>query len=368
MISARPRFTLLPRALARLILVALLVWIGFGVTAVRAPGPGAHLVATDHSDTALYKAIVRGTAAGGATPAAYYRAAAAEQRARGYPLRPFVTVREPALALVSAWAGGAATDLGYRLLALAALVTLALRLRGAGSVAERIGATALASLSIVAIASPVMAVWHEAWAALLLVLALANAGGRRWPLALVAGLAAVLVRELAAPVLVALLIAALAERRRAEAIGWAAVLLLFAGAMALHAHAVAHVVLPGDRASPGWDGLGGWRFILTMTRQASVFALLPAPLTAALVPLALIGWAGRGGAFADRVTLALAALIVPFMAIGRPDNFYWGLLIAPLLPIGLAFAPRALRDLVRSARQAGGGAAWHAPWTADASS
>jgi hypothetical protein len=37
------------------------------------------------------------------------------------------------------------------------------------------------------------------------------------------------------------------------------------------------------------------------------------------------------------------------MIIGRPDNFYWAIMLAPLLPIGLAFAPAALRDLIRSA-------------------
>ena len=36
-------------------------------------------------------------------------------------------------------------------------------------------------------------------------------------------------------------------------------------------------------------------------------------------------------------------------SIGRLDNFYWGLLYAPLLPVGIAFAPAALRDLVGAA-------------------
>jgi hypothetical protein len=40
-----------------------------------------------------------------------------------------------------------------------------------------------------------------------------------------------------------------------------------------------------------------------------------------------------------------------FLVLGRPDNVYWGFLFAPILPIGLAFAPAALRDLVRAARR-----------------
>ena len=33
------------------------------------------------------------------------------------------------------------------------------------------------------------------------------------------------------------------------------------------------------------------------------------------------------------------------MIAGRPDNFYWGAVIAPAMFIGLAFAPRAAKTL-----------------------
>ncbi len=362
------RFARLPAWPARMALAALVLLMALGVTIASTPAHGPDLVAPGKSDTALYRAIARDTAAGGATPAAYYRAVAAEQRARGYPLRPFVTVREPALALLAAWLGSGPLGWLYRALALVATGALVWRIQGGLARAERIGAALCATISVLILAQPVMAVWHEAWAALLLVLALVGAGGRRWWLACVAGLAMLLVRELAAPAIVALAFAALAERRRAEATGWSLVLVAFALTMLAHAHAVAAVTLPGDAASPGWTSLGGWRFILSLTANSSAFSLLPLWLTALALPLALFGWASRGDPFADRVTLALAALIAPFMGIGRPDNFYWGLLIAPLLPIGLAFAPRGLVDLARSARQSRAGTAWDAAWTADASS
>jgi hypothetical protein len=35
----------------------------------------------------------------------------------------------------------------------------------------------------------------------------------------------------------------------------------------------------------------------------------------------------------------------------RVDTYYWGLLAAPILPIGLVFAPDSLRDLWRGVRQ-----------------
>ncbi len=34
---------------------------------------------------------------------------------------------------------------------------------------------------------------------------------------------------------------------------------------------------------------------------------------------------------------------------GRTDTFYWGLMIAPTILIGLAFVPDALRDLIAAA-------------------
>jgi hypothetical protein len=69
-----------------------------------------------------------------------------------------------------------------------------------------------------------------------------------------------------------------------------------------------------------------------------------------LVTLSLLGWAGWRSAIGQRVTLLLAAYCLAFAFLGRPDNFYWGFLVAPLVPLGLLPAPQALADLLRSAR------------------
>lgn len=37
------------------------------------------------------------------------------------------------------------------------------------------------------------------------------------------------------------------------------------------------------------------------------------------------------------------------MIVGNPDNIYWGMIYALLLPLGLLFTPIALRDLWRAA-------------------
>jgi hypothetical protein len=82
-----------------------------------------------------------------------------------------------------------------------------------------------------------------------------------------------------------------------------------------------------------------------MVQRCSLLLFLPLPAVALLVPLALLGWAGVRGATGERIALLLLGYAAGLMLVGRPDNFYWGILIAPLLPIGLAFAPRALLDL-----------------------
>jgi hypothetical protein len=142
---------------------------------------------------------------------------------------------------------------------------------------------------------------------------------------------------------------ALRERNPGEAAAWTAAIFIFFAALAAHAVALTAHVHSGDPASPGWASAGGWPFILGLVQRCTVFALLPLPLVAIAVPLALTGWAGLRGETGDRAAFLLILYITAFMLIGRSDNFYWGLMIAPLLPLGLAFAPAALRDLARAA-------------------
>ena len=116
-----------------------------------------------------------------------------------------------------------------------------------------------------------------------------------------------------------------------------------------HAQSVAAVVRPGDLASPGWQGLGGWSLYLFAMRQATSLALLPQSVAAAAIPLALFGWAAWRAPLGLRMTGLLCGYAAMLMLFARPDNFYWGLLMAPLLLAGLAFAPLSLMRLFRQA-------------------
>ena len=143
---------------------------------------------------------------------------------------------------------------------------------------------------------------------------------------------------------------AFAEGNRKEALGWAATLGVLAVVVALHAHAVAQVVRPTDPASPGWAGLLGFGFFVKTMQLSTALDLAPLWLAAPLVGLALFGWAAWRDALALRGLAIFATYAALLGLFGRADTFYWGLMIAPTLLIGLAFAPDGLRDLIAAAR------------------
>lgn len=348
MILPRTRFAGWQPLHARLLLAFLLALCGYGMAVAVQPVQARDEAVVDLSrtDLALYKAIAARVERG----ENYYSAATTEQRARNYPLRPVVTVRLPTLAWTIGALGPDGAGLALRLLAITAIAALTLRLRSVnGSRPVWAAATCIAAASMILLTVPALTFWHESWAALLIVLSLACRSSRRWAVSVALGLAALLFRELALPYLCVMALLALRERNRFEAAAWAAAILIFFAAFAAHAAALSAYLHPSDQVSPGWANAGGWAFILGLVQRCTSFALLPLPLVAVAIPLALLGWAGLRNALAERAGLLLILYLVAFAFIGRADNFYWGLMVAPLLPVGLAFAPATLRDLAMAA-------------------
>ncbi|HMP00981.1 MAG TPA: hypothetical protein PKD86_16155 [Gemmatales bacterium] len=198
---------------------------------------------------------------------------------------------------------------------------------------------------------------HETWAGVLLALGLgAGAAGQR-RLAMVAILAAGLIRELAwlAPaVLLVMPFADAGPSARRERFAWALVLLLCLAAWTGHVLHVQQLILPTDRAHQGsWIALGGWRFVLkTAHMHPLALPLLPtAPwVLAALLPwlLALtLRWYEPRGRPACWVLLAYVAA---YLVVGQPFNFLWGLVYVPLLGLGVA----ALLERIASRSAAAG--------------
>ncbi|WP_253717836.1 hypothetical protein [Sphingomonas sp. AP4-R1] len=327
---------------ARLLLAALALSIVWGLAhpPLRDPTgqPGG-------GDAALYRLVAERVAHG----QPYHQAAAEEQRGGGYPLHPFSAMRQPLLAEIGATLGPKGADLALCLLGVAASVAGVMRLGAGLRSPVREVAILLAATASGLLLQPGMWVWHEAWAGLLIALALAVRSERLWWPAVVLGLIAALIRELAFPVLPIMALMAWHDRRRTEAVAWVAAAVCAIGALAWHAALVASVVQPDDGVSPGWLVLGGWRFDLTLARQSALLVFLPPRGAAVALPLAMLGWAGWRSGYALRVTLMLSVWLSAFLFVGRPDNGYWGFLLAPLLPIGLALAPAALRDLACSA-------------------
>lgn len=344
--AARSRFADWPRWPARTLIAGLIVLSCWSMFLSNPPVTDARKPM--QSDTVLYRAVAARVANG----ENFYVATTTEQRARHYPLKPFITVRQPLLAnFIGAVGGIERAAIALKLLMLATLAALMLRLRTeAGSRLQFIIGSALAALSLATLADPSLVVWHEIWATLLVALGLAVRSRRNWIASLVILLAAALVRELAAPMLAVMAFAALVEGRKREALGWIIGIMLIGLALGAHASALSAYLRPGDLHSQGWSGFGGWRFILLMAENTTIFGLMSPAVMAFAVPLALLGWAGWPSAAGFRGALYLMGFTIGCLVVGRADNFYWGAMVATLLPLGLAFAPAALCDLGRAAR------------------
>jgi len=345
------RFAALARPRARIALGILTLFLLLSLTALITVGPPAvsgdpAKRADDQSDVVLYENIVAGVAHGGD----YYSVTADALRAGNYPLRPFVTFRLPALAVVEAHLPRfVIIGLLYALVA-SVFAVWGMRLRGGMTrwPPVAIGLTLLAG-GLMAFVQPDLWAFHEIWAGLLVALSLGVRRQGRWIEAVAIALLAMLIRELVALYAIVMLLTAWFEGQRREAIGWGAVLACLAVAVGFHAHAVAQVTHATDPTSPGWAGLHGYGFFAKAMVLSTALQLFPLALGVLLFTLALFGWAGWKDRAAGRVFLTLAAYGVALALFARPDTFYWALMVAPLSLIGLVFVPDALRDLFRQA-------------------
>ena len=293
------------------------------------------------SDVKLYRSISDDVRAGGN----YYASVARHHREHGYPLKPFVVVRLPALAYVSAAIGAKGMQLAMLLLVAAAGYAWFLRLQGLMPLAPRHIMVGLIGMSGAALCSDVLLAFHESWSAVFIALSLALWRPGAFAASVAAGLAAALFRDLALAYLVLMAAAALMERRWQELAAWTGAAAIMAGVLVLHANAVAAVVLPGDLASQGWNSMKGWPYYVAAVINTSLFILFPAGLAQALVPVSLFGWIAWRSELGLRVTGLLAGYATLLMLFARQENFYWSLLTTPLLASGLVLAALALHRL-----------------------
>ena len=368
------RFATWPRLSARLLLLAVtallvlaaIVPIAAGtmekpvVGFVEAVAGGEASTAAERprdDDLALYDRVIQRIGRG----ENYYAAAADEHRKSNYPLRPGVAVRLPTLAYLDLWLGdqgqGAEVlvpgELAAAMALLLAVVWAWWRRLGeepGGAPFQRIG-TALMFMGASLGLNRYYFVLHELWAGMLIALSLAlHRPGQRWLGAVLVAALALAIREHALPYVMLMAALALWRRDWKEGAAWGALIATFMIGLAVHLHFVAQQVHPSDVVGPAWlvlRGLSGW---LSSVVLSSNLRFLWHQVSGPLVILMVIGWAGWKTSLGTTATLLYLGYGLLFMIAGRADNFYWGAVIAPAMFVGLAFVPRALRSLVRSAR------------------
>jgi hypothetical protein len=301
-----------------------------------------------HTDRTLYQTILRDVGQG----RPYYEAASAEMRADKYPTQPFLAVRPPALTMTLALLPSSAARRNA-LLALSALTLAAwawrLRAVWRDQPLRYVAALMLMASGMVVVDPAYL--FHEVWAGLLMALSLALHRPGRWGLSLVLGVAAALVRELAIPFLWVMTAISFWEGRKTEAGAWLLATALVLASLTAHAVAVGAVVKAGDQHSPGWLAFGGWRFVLAANSLDTVFVLAPKGCLAVGFPLALLGLFGAANGPGVRVAVIVCGFVAGLLVVGRAENTYWGLMIAPLWPLGLAWSDTALKRLLAQSRQ-----------------
>ena len=298
------------------------------------------------NDLQMYSAVTARVAAG----ENYYRVLAEELPNRGYAIRPVFNWRLPTLTWLNAipptrvWGrtllvllGGAATILWL----------LTIRRSVPRALAVSIPLLLFAILPVAFLGASV--VFYEVWAGLFIAASLACSGLDRWKTSVALGAAALLIRELALPYVVIMAAMAWWESKRREALAWAITSVVFVILWTWHVSQVLKVMPPTGLVN-AWMVAGGWAFVMKASLSSVFFILVPEPwdqfAVAVVIPLLWAGswyWADSLG---RRVAIILTAYFTLFMVAGRPDNWYWGFVIAPLIPLGglgYLFGPRASR-------------------------
>ncbi|WP_448502966.1 hypothetical protein [Sphingomonas sp.] len=329
------------------ILVAL---IGFALAAAAfspLPAPNDAMLAIADQEILVRQGIVSAMIAGGD----YYTVAADALRQAELPLGSVTAFRLPTLAVVLSslpWLAGS-----LLLVAIAFASGWLWLERTRRAIVPRLAPMALAAVALAAglvgftqislIALP------EHWAAPLVALSLGLWRPGRWQSAAAIGLIAALLRETAAIYLIVMALAAWAEHHRREALGWLAALAVLAVVMAFHAAAASRAISPLDTDAAASAVAHGPAAMMASLGDQGGWTLLPSPLAAALAVLSMLGWSAWRDPAGLRVAATLAAYALAIMAIGWPAADAWGAMLAPLLLLGLVFAPDALRDIAAAA-------------------
>ncbi len=333
------------RVVLGMVLVAGLLLVAITLSPLRsgfadAPsrGPG---------DTALYRGKIERIRAG----ENYYSAAKAELEARGYPSRSVLNWRTP----LPVWFIAISPD-GVGQALLATLAASVLAVAGhivANAVGLRWAMAALVFLTgaLLPVVLPTPYLMSEVWCGVLLAASLMCYGVERRGAAVAFAVAALFIRELAAPYCLVCGLFAIGERRWKEVGGWMAGAIAYTGFYAWHLGNVVPLIEPDSLAhAEGWLQLGGAAFVISLVQMNVYLLLLPQWISAVYLLLALLGFTAIEDGWGRRAAWVACVYVIVFGFVGQPFNQYWGSVIAPIFCIGAAFGAAALLDLWRAAR------------------
>jgi hypothetical protein len=321
---------------ARLVFWAL---IGLGLVAITF-SPWASGFADDATrqgtDLQLYAAEVEQMRDGGF----YYDVAARELTTRGFPTKSVFNWRTPLpFTLIAAVAEFAARGL-LILVAMATVWLIAPLWR------EHSGWQGIVcgGFFFYGAAQPIWLeqAWllPEVWSGLFLGLSLAAYARERRGLAVAAGLAALFLRELAAPYTVLCTILALRQRRWHEALCWMIGGCLYLMFYTWHIEQVLWRITPEARAhTQSWLALGGAAFVISLVQMNTWLLVLPQWVSALVLTMTAKTWSRPQTDWEWRLAMTGAMYLVLFGLVGLPFNQYWGSLLAPLIAITLGFVP-----------------------------
>jgi hypothetical protein len=339
-IESHPRFLHIHRAQAWAVFTAIIVFSAWSLAALYLPRESApSSIQQGGKDLQAYRQIVARVHRG----EDYYSAAAEELRAGGYATSSVFNWRLP----TSAWLLSAfpQPEWGQVLLCLLALTAL-----GLAHAADRRDGSVLRSL-VLLVAMAGAFLWcidgdaffaQELWAGVLIAVSVGAFGNGQRGWGVVAGLAALAMRELALPYVLVALVLACREKRWHEVSVWIAGIVAFALFFCWHDWQVQRQLTGSELVeAEGWIQFGGPAFVIR-TCQMNVWIFnLPSWVALFYLAASLLGMTALPGSLKARVSATVAIYLLALLIVGKPFNNYWGLLYVPLLPFGFVRCTRA---------------------------
>jgi hypothetical protein len=273
----------------------------------------------------------------------YYPAMGSMLRRHGYPAASVFNWRTPllytGLAAFPSWEWGRALLV---LLAAGAAVAVAVLAAGRSPLALAV-TVVLASGVVVMMSAPASVGMTEPWSGSLIALSLWGYARDRPMVGFACGLAALFVRELAAPYVGLCAFIAARRRRRGELTGWLIGSATYALFYWIHWSHVADARLPTDLQHAGsWLAWGGFPFLLSTVNWHGWLLLMPWAATA--ISLTLVAAGVFSPTAPCRLRLVAGGYAAVFLAVGQVFNEYWGFLVWPTWCLASGYGAQQLLD------------------------